>query len=140
MVMDRINIGLIILSLFCAGGFIAYLRETLRLQRLMSTGTMAQAIILKKEKIDAGSESVTHFLVTYEFVDEQGITIVHEQDLNSRKFFDNLDVGDQIEILYQIDSPGNSYPLHQVQTDREIPQWISIGILLFWGIMGVLIK
>jgi hypothetical protein len=74
--------GLIILSLFCAGGLYAYVREALRLRRLMASGTVALATVLKKEKIDRGSESVVHFIVTYEFVDDQGRTIVHGQDLN----------------------------------------------------------
>jgi len=137
--MNHPNIGLIILSLFCAGGLYAYGREALRLQRLMSSGTVTQATVRKKEKVDSGSESVVHFLVTYEFVDDQGKTIVHEQDLNSSKFFSHLSVGDKIEILYQKNGTGNSYPLSQIRADRKIAQWIGVGILLLWGVMGVIL-
>jgi hypothetical protein len=136
--MNHLNIGLIMLSLFCAGGLYAYGREALRLQRLMSSGTVTQATVRKKEKI-SGSESVVHFLVTYEFIDDQGKTIVHEQDLNSSKFFSNLSVGDKLEILYQRGATGNSYPLSQIRTDRKIAQWIGVGILLLWGVMGVIL-
>jgi hypothetical protein len=137
--MNHLNISLIILSLFCAGGLYAYGRKALRLQRLMSSGTVALATVLQKEKIDSGSDSVVHFLVTYEFVDEQGKTVVHERDLNSRKFFNNLSVGDKIEILYQKGPTGNSYPLSQIRADRKIAQWIGVGILLLWGVMGVIL-
>jgi len=133
------DIGLIILSLFCAGGFYAYVREALRLQRLMSSGTLAQATVLKKEKIDSGSESVVHFLVTYEFFDEQGKTVVHKQDLNNWKFFSMLSVGEKVEILYQSGPTGNSYPVNQIRADRKIAQWICVGILLVWGVMGVIL-
>jgi hypothetical protein len=134
------NIGLIFLSLFCAGGLYAYVREALRLQRLMSSGTVAQAIVLKKEKIESSDRYVIHFLVTYEFVDELGKPVVHEQDLNSGKFLSTLSVGDRIEVLYQGGSTGNSYPLSQIRADRKTAQWICVGILLLWGVMGVILK
>lgn len=133
------TIGLIILSLFCAGGLYAYVREAQRLQRLISSGTIAQALVVKKEKIDSGSESVMHFLVTYEFVDDRGNTIVHEQDLNSGRFFSRLSVGDKIEILYQRGPVMNSYPLSQIQADRKIAQWIIAAIILFWAVVGAIL-
>lgn len=133
------TIGLIILSLFCAGGLYAYVREARRLQRLISSGAIAQALVLKKEKIDSGSESVVHFLVTYEFVDDRGNTVVHEQDLNSGKFFSQLSVGDKIEILYQRGPAKDSYPLSQIRADRKIAQWITAAILLFWGVVSVIL-
>lgn len=132
-------ISFIILSLFCAGGLYAYGREALRLKRLRSTGNEAVATIRKKEKIDAGSESAVHFLVTYEFIDEQGNSVVHEQDLNSRKFFDSLAVGNKIEILYQRDRAKTSYPLSQIRNDSKIANCIVAGILLLWGVMGVIL-
>jgi hypothetical protein len=131
--------SLIILSLFSAGGLYAYGREALRLKRLLSSGNEAEATIRKKEKIDSGSESVVHFLVTYEFIDDQGNTVVHEQDLNSRKFFDSLDVGDKIEILYHRGQAEGSYPLSQIRNDRKIAHYIAVGILLLWGVMGVIL-
>jgi len=133
------HIGLIILSLFCAGGLYAYVREAFRLRRLMASGAVVEATVLKKEKIDSGSESVVHFLVTYEFVDDQGRTMVHEQDLNSRNFFNNLSVGDKTEVLKQTGPTGSSYPLNQVRADKKIAQWISAGILLLWGVMGLML-
>ena len=128
------------LSLFCAGGLYAYVREALRLQRLIVSGMVVQATILKKEKIDSGSESVIHYLITYKFIDNQGETIVHEQDMNSDKYFNNLSTGDKIEILYQKELGGDSYPLSQIRTDRKIAQWFSAGIILFWlGMTALLI-
>lgn len=137
--MNYSNIGFIILSLFCAGGLYAYVREVRRLQRLLSSGTIAQAVVLKKEKIDGGSESVVHYLVTYEFVDDLGKTVVHEQDLNSGKFFNSLSTGDKIEVLYQRGAIGNSYPLSQIRADLKIAQWISVGLVLFWVVMGLIL-
>jgi hypothetical protein len=134
------TVGLIILSLFCAGGLYAYAREARRLQRLISSGTVAQALVVKKEKIDSGSESVMHFLVTYEFVDDRGNTIVHEQDLNSGRFFNRLSVGDKIEILYQ-GGPAmkNSYPLSRIRADRKTTHWIIAAIILFWTVVGAIL-
>jgi hypothetical protein len=137
--MNDSSVGIVILSLFCAGGLYAYAREARRLQRLISSGTVARATVLKKEKIDTGSESVIHCLVTYEFVDDRGKTIVHEQDLNSWTFFRNLSEGDKMEVLYQKGSTGNSYPLSQVRADLKIAKWVSVAILLFWGVVGAIL-
>jgi hypothetical protein len=139
MVTDDSIIGFMIVSLFCAGGLYAYVREALRLQRLISSGILAQATILKKEKTDSGSESVVHYLLTYEFTDEQRKTVVHEQELNSRRFFSELSVGDRIEVLYQKGPTGTSYPASQIRADRKTAQWICTGILLLWGVMGVIL-
>ena len=136
MAINNLNVGLIILSLFCAGGLIAYVRETIRLQRLVSSGTATVGTVLKKEKIDSGSESIVHYLVTYEFLDGQGKSVIHEQDLNSGKYFQGITTGDKIEILYRDGPTGNSYPLSQIRNDLKIAQWMSIGILLFWIAMG----
>jgi len=127
----HLNLNVIILSLFCVGGLFAYGREILRLQRLMSAGKVAPARIVKLEE-DAGSESVVHYLVTYEFVDEQGNTLIHEQDLNSKKFFSSLAIGDTIEILYNADRTGNSYPLSQIQSDQRVNYYIVVAIFVFW--------
>jgi hypothetical protein len=77
--------------------------------------------------------------VTYEFVDDQGKTVIHVQDMNSSKFFDNVSLGDKIDILYREGPTGSSYPLTQVLADRKIAQWISVGILLFWGLMSAIL-
>jgi len=132
----HINLNIVILSLFCAGGLFAYVREGLRLHRLMSAGKVALARIVKKME-DSGSESIVHYLVTYEFVDEQGNTLIHEQDLNSKKFFRSLAIGDTIEVLYNADRTGNSYPLSQVQSDWRMSCYIAAVILLFWVGMAV---
>jgi hypothetical protein len=137
--MSHTNIGFVILSLFCAGGLYAYLREVQRLRHLISTGTVAQGTVLKKEKMDKGSESVVHYLVSYEFVDYRGKKTVHEEDLNSWKFFSNVLVGDKIEILYDRDSPSNSYPLSQISADLRVSQWICAGILLLWSVTGAIL-
>jgi|GEM_PF-1839406 len=131
------HIGLIILSVFCAGGLFAYVREALRLGRLISSGTVAKATVVGKEKIDTGSESVTHFLVKYEFPDYRGESTVHEQDLNDGRFFQRVSVGDRIDIIYQRDSAhGNSYPLSQVRADLKIARLICAGLVVFWAVMG----
>lgn len=137
--MSSSSIGLIILSAFCAGGLFAYVREALRLRRLLSSGSIARATVVKKEKVDSGSESVVHYLVTYEFTDERGKTLTHEQDLNSLKFFDSIAVGDEIEILYQRDGGGISYPAGQIRADLRITRWIGAGIVIFWTVMGAII-
>lgn len=133
----HLNLNIVILSLFCAGGLFAYVREVLRLHRLMSAGKVALAKIMKLKMDDSGSESVVHYLVTYEFVDEQGNTLIHEQDLNSKKFFSNLATGDTIEVLYNADRTGNSYPLSQIQSDRRVSCYIAVVTLLFWAGMAV---
>jgi len=131
----QLDLDVAIVSLFCAGGLFAYVREALRLHRLQSTGKVAPAKILNKEMDDSGSESIVHYLVTYEFVDEQGNTLVHENDLNSRKFFSNLAIGETIKILYGSDLAGNSYPVSQIKSDQRLSCYISGAILIFWAAM-----
>jgi hypothetical protein len=57
--MEHVNIGFIILSVFCAGGLFAYGREARRLGRLLASGTVAEAAVLKKEKIDSWTARAT---------------------------------------------------------------------------------
>lgn len=132
------GIGFIMLSLFCAGGLFAYIREVLRLRRLMAEGKLVQATVLNKEKIEGG-ETVVHYLVTYQFIDDLGETRVHEQDLNSSIYFDSLNVEDEIKILYQEGSTKNSYPLSQVRTDLNISYGISLILVLVWMVMGAIV-
>ena len=113
----------------------SFAREALRLYRLQSAGKVAPAKILNKEMDDSGSESIVHYLVTYEFVDEQGSTLVHEHDLNSRKFFNNLVIGETIKILYGSDRVGNSYPVSQIKSDQRLSCYIAGAILIFWAVM-----
>jgi len=57
--------------------------------------------------------------------------------LNSKKFFRSLAIGDTIEVLYNADRTGNSYPLSQVQSDWRMSCYIAAVILLFWVGMAV---
>ena len=134
--MDESHIGLLILSLFCAGGLYAYLREALRLHRLLSSGVVAEALIIDTEAVDAGSESVAHHLVRYAFTDERGERVVHESDLNSWRFFRTLSPGDSIAVVY---GERTSHPLGQVRADRRIALWISAGIVVFWLSMSLVL-
>jgi hypothetical protein len=124
------------LSLFCAGGLFAYLRELLRLRRLISSGESAVARIVDLKEDSGGSESVTHYLVKYEFIDIAGHPRIHEQDLNSKRFFDALEHGDTIDVLYEPGSTGNSYPLRQVYSDIRVSGLIATAILVFWALMA----
>lgn len=124
-----------ILSLFCAGGLFAYIREALRLNRLLSSGKVAVARILDA-RMDASGESVVHYLVKYEFVDEEGLPVVHEQVVNSRQFFDTLQPGGTIEVLYDGVGADNSYPTDQIRSDRKLSGLIAAAIFVFWVLMG----
>jgi hypothetical protein len=129
------NLDVLIVGVFCAGGVFAYAKEALRLHRLMSGGTIAFARILKLEMDSSGSESVTHYLVTYEFVDEEGKTQLHEQDLNNKAFFNSLAVGEKIEVLYGAGRLGTSYPVKQIRSDWKLSMYITFAILAFWAAM-----
>jgi len=107
----------------------------LRLNRLLSSGKVAHATIVNKEMDDSGSESIVHYLVTYEFVDEQGKKFVHEKDLNNNAFFTALSVGKKIEILYGSDRSGNSYPVGQIKSDIRLSCFISGVLIIFWAAM-----
>lgn len=138
MTMNIHNIGLMILSLFCSGGLYAYVREVRRLQRLISSGKVVSATVVKKDKIDAGSETVSHLLVSYTFAGARGKTMVHEQDLNSEKFFNKLNVGDRIGVIYY----GNgetSCPQGQIHADLKIAQIICVAITVFWVVTGAIL-
>ena len=132
----RVDFDIAILSLFCAGGLFAYIREVLRLQRLIASGETAVATIVDTREDSAGSESVTHYLVKYEFTDSDGHRSVHEQDLNSKRFFDTLKPGDTIDVLYDPDSNGSSYPLRQINSDIKISRFIAVAITIFWAVMA----
>lgn len=131
----RLDVGLIILSLFCAGGLVAYVREILRLRRLTSSGRTAAATIIDVEEIP-GSESVVHYLVKYEFIDADGHSIVHEQDLNSKRFFDTLKRGDTLSVVYEPEPNGNSYPVSQINSDIKLSGLIAVAIIIFWAVMA----
>lgn len=131
------NLDVLIVSVFCAGGLYAYVREAMRLDGLIRTGKTTTARILKTEIDDSGSESVKHYLVTYEFADEQGSIEVHEQDLDDATFFDSLKVGDTIEILHGADRSGNSYPLRVVRSGLRISRYVSLAIVAFWFAMTI---
>ena len=135
--MDYIGLG--ILSLFCFGGLYAYVREVRRLNKLLRRGATTMATVLEKERLDSGSETVTHFLVTYRFVDEDGNSVVDKEDLNSRAFFNKLAIGDAVEILYQRGDRSNSYPVSQIGRDLRIAKWICFAIVFFWGSIALLI-
>ena len=132
-----LDLDIAILSIFCAGGLFAYVREALRLRRLISSGNTAVAKIVRTKADDSGSESVTHYLVKYEFMDAQGHVKIHEQDLNSKHFFDTLNRGDTIDVLYESVPNGNSYPVSQVNSDMKISILISAAIVVFWTVMAV---
>jgi len=132
----RLDLNVVILSVFCVGGLFAYVREVLRLRRLISSGRAAVAKIVNTEAIDSGSESVTHYMVKYEFIDADGHPRVHEKDLNSKRFFDTLKQGNTIDVLYDPSPHGNSYPVSQVDLDMKISSLIAVGILIFWAAMA----
>jgi hypothetical protein len=131
-----LDLDVAILSLFCAGGLFAYVREVLRLRRLIASGRTAVARIINTKADDSGSESVTHYLVKYEFMGADGHPKVHENDLNSKRFFDTLKQGDTIDVLYEPVPNGNSYPASQVKSDMKISSRIAVGILIFWAAMA----
>lgn len=131
--------GFMVLSLFCIGGLYAYVREARRLHKLKSSGAVVTAKVLKKEKIDTGSESVVHYLVTYEYTDRQGKTITDQQDLNDSRFFSKLAIGDYIEVLYRHGNSGDSYPLGQVVADLRVSRIICVALVVFWVVTGSLI-
>jgi hypothetical protein len=131
-----LDLDVAILSVFCAGGLFAYVREALRLRRLISSGEAAVARIVSTGSDNAGSESITHYIVKYEFIDADGYTRVHENDLNSKRFFDALKQGDTIDVLYEPAPSGNSYPVSQVNLDMKISGLIAVGIFVFWAAMA----
>ena len=133
------NIGLILLSLACAGGLYVYAREARRLQRLIEAGAVAQATVLKTESVAVGSGSVVKRLVTCEFVDERGQRTVHVQDVSSPKFFGTLKAGDRLEVVYERGATGNSHLLGRLRTDWNTARWICAGILALWGSMGAIL-
>ena len=131
----RLDLSIVILSLFCVGGLVAYVREILRLRRLMSSGKTAAATIVDVEEIP-GSESVVHYLVKYEFMNAEGRPTVHEQDLNGKRFFDTLKRGDTISVLYEPGPNGNSYPVSQINSDIKLSGLIAAAIIIFWAVMA----
>jgi len=131
----RPDLDIAIVSVFCGGGLFAYVREALRLRRLISAGKTAVARIIDTKEDDSGSESVVHYLVKYEFVDEEGHQIVHDKDLISKRFFDTLKRGDTIRVLYEAPPDGNSYPVSQVRSDMRISGLIAAVIFIFWVVM-----
>ncbi len=133
----KFNLDLAILSVFCGGGVFAYLRELLRLRRLKLDGKSIAAKIVDLKADDAGSESVVHYRVSYEFVDESGNKVVHERDLSSPGVFRGLEVGQTIEILYRPDGAGASFPVRQIDSEQRIDRLVLIGLLVFWALLGL---
>jgi hypothetical protein len=69
-------------------------------------------------------------------MDEDGHPKVHEQDLNSKRFFDTLKRGDTLNVLYEPDSNGNSYPVSQISSEIKISGFIASAIISFWVVMA----
>lgn len=131
-------IPLIMLSVFCAGVLFYYGRQTIRLQRLLHSGTTAQATVTDKERLEGG-ESVVHYLVTYEFPNFRGEIVTHQEDLNRSEFFDSIEIGDTIDILYERQHPDNSYPLNEIRTDHQVARAVTVGIIVLWVVMVLII-
>jgi hypothetical protein len=131
-------IPLIMISVFCAGVLAYYGRQTLRLQRLLNSGTTTQATVVGKERL-RGGESVVHYFVTYEFPNFRGETVTHQEDLNRAEFFDSIEVGETIDILYERQHPDNSYPLSQIRADHQIARAVTVGIIVLWVVMVLMI-
>lgn len=129
-------VGLAMLSLFCAGGLFYYVPEALRLRRLLAAGVTRQATVRKKQRVESGSETVVHYLLTYEFTDERGATVVREDDLNDARFFEGLEVGARVGILLEPGREGNAYPADRVRTDARIAALTSAALLALWAGMG----
>lgn len=129
-------VGLIVLSLFCLGGLFAYGREALRLNRLLASGRATNARVTAKKKVETGSESVVNYLVTYTFTDSRGHSILHEEDLNDSTFFDGVNEGDVIPILFVEAPRPTSYPLSQVRRDRTISLGVAAAIAILWIVMS----
>ena len=106
------------------------------MRRLIASGVAAIARVVDLKEDSAGSESVTHYLVKYQFMDADGRARVHEQDLNSKRFFDTLKHGDRIDVLYESGPKGNSYPVSQVYSDIKVNALIATAILVFWAVMA----
>lgn len=138
--MNSDAVGFIVVSVFCAGGLFAYGRDAVRLQRLMKRGLVAHATVTNKRRIDSGSETVVHYLVTYRFTNAAGQVITHEQDLNDGPYFDQLAIGDAVDVLYcDGASQTESYPLRQVRGDRNLALWIVVSLLFLWLMMTVVL-
>lgn len=69
-------------------------------------------------------------------MDAEGRPIVHEQDLNSKRFFDTLKRGDTINVLYEPGPNGNSYPISQINSDIKLSRLIVAAIIIFWAVMA----
>jgi hypothetical protein len=69
-------------------------------------------------------------------MDEDGHPKVHEQDLNRKRFFDTLKRGDTLNVLYEPDSNGNSYPVSQISWEIKISGFIASAIISFWVVMA----
>lgn len=128
--------SLIILSLFCAGGLFVYLRESFRLGRRIKEGHITRATVRKKRKIDSGSESMVHYLVTWELLGPEGKSMTHAEDMNSAKFFDGVSEGDEIPILDATHPRPTSYALSQIRCDLLIDRAVCIALVLAWIAMG----
>jgi len=132
----KFNLDLAILSVFCAGGVCAYLRDLLRLRRLKLEGKDVSARIVDLKVDEAGSESVVHYRVCYEFLDESGKKVVHERDLSSSRAFRGLEVGQTIAILYRPGRAAASFPVDQIDSEQRIDRLVLGGLLLVWALLG----
>ena len=76
---------LVILSVFFVRPLYRYISEVLCLKKLMSSGTMAQATVTNKERIE-GPKQTVRYVVTYEFQNFRGEPEVHQRELRKNFF------------------------------------------------------
>lgn len=128
---------LIVLSIFFIRPLYRYAREVLKLQRLMNSGTTAQATVTNKERVE-GSKQVVQYFVTYEFQNYRGEPEIHQRELRN-KFFESVEIGETIDILHERQNPENSYPLSQIRTDYKIAWGYIIGLVMLWAGVAVVV-
>jgi len=106
------------------------------LRRLKLEGKDVSARIVDLKVDEAGSESVVHYRVCYEFLDESGKKVVHERDLSSSRAFRGLEVGQTIAILYRPGRAAASFPVDQIDSEQRIDRLVLGGLLLVWALLG----
>lgn len=128
-----------LVSALCIAGLYEFSARALMVKSLLLTGKKSAAKLITKDKTDTGFRKLVHYKIEYEYEDYNGNTRRQEQFVSSRKLFDSLARGGDMEIVYFDNPESVSYPVKQLESDLNRTKVINGLLLVFWAVMAVLL-
>ncbi len=130
-------VTLIISTIFVAGGIYAYARQIWQLRGLAKSGQRVVARVTSKVDEEISEDGLTTYFVEYEFTDSRGAARSQNVDVERRRFYDSVQVGDQIDLYWNSAQPEISYPERFVRDNIKLYARIIAALGLFYVFVNI---